>query len=43
MWAAPLKILSGNARNGARAKMVITDIGAVQIEVPATGLGLSSR
>jgi putative transposase len=33
----------GNSRNGARAKTVLTEIGPVQIEVPATGTAASSR
>ena len=34
---------SGNSRNGTRAKTVITDIGPIAIEVPATGTAASSR
>lgn len=33
----------GNSRNGARAKTVLTEIGPVQIEVPATGTAASGR
>ena len=34
---------SGNSRNGNRSKTVITDIGPVKIDVPGTGLAVSSR
>lgn len=35
--------LGANMRNGSRAKTVLTEIGPVQIEVPGTGTGRSSR
>jgi Transposase, Mutator family len=34
---------SGNSRNGTRAKTVLTEIGPVEIEVPAMSIAASSR
>jgi transposase-like protein len=34
---------SGNSRNGTRSKTVVTEVGPVEIEVPATGMPRSSR